>query len=359
MSAIPLLQPQASSGKRAGRRRVRDAPASAFDGADAGAVEYLVLQGVRPATRAAALLLSAASAAGQPAGAAAPRLDFARVRDVFRELRNAGARKPRLVLSLESYPAVLSLPAAELRLRLRSLQQDCGLEEFYQLPRTLEKHLAVVGSPVGAAAAFSGSLLLLGVPPESRGALLFAAPQLLCQHGPHTDEAWRALADDLGLSTTELAACASAHPPLLLEPLPSGRVSDRARFWRSELGGDETALRRLALATPAALTASPSVLRRKIAFCTAELGLSAADAVAAAPGLFGELSLDRTLLPRARFLLGPLAVPSARVAAALADWATASGDEFIRIVSALAPEAPDEARSEAAFRTYGLAQAAK
>jgi len=318
---------------------------------------------VRPAERAAALLRAAAAAAASASPASPPpRLDFPRVREAFRELRNSGARRPRLVAALAGHPGCLALPASELRARLRALQTDGGLEEFYQLPRTLEKHLAVLGQPAGAACELRDALRdVLLLPPSALGGLLFSAPALLSTFGPGSAPGWRALADELGLSCGELGAAAAVHPLLLLPPL-GGSVADRAALWRAQLGGGEAGaagVRRLAAAAPAALTASCSVLRRKLHFFRNALDMDAARAADAAPAAFGEVSLERSLAPRAAFLLGPLRVPRAAAAAAAADWsAAASAAAFLAVAARLAAaDVPAEALSEDAFRAFAAAAA--
>jgi len=327
------------SARPAPRRRLRDGD---FNGADAGAVEFLVLSGVRPAEHAAALLLAAQTDASPPR-----RLSFPGVRDVWRELRNAGARKPRLVAALAAHPGVLALPQPELRARLRALQNDAGLEEFYQLPRTLEKHLAVLACPPSAAAALSSFLReRLAVPQDQVGNVLFAAPQMLAELESGAVQARCAeLAQTLELSEAQVGAAALAHP-LLLCTLLGGTLADRLSFWSAE-GLAVPQMRSLALTAPAALTASPTVLRRKAAFLRDQLGLSSAQAIEIAPSVFGELSLERTLIPRAHFLLNSLNVPREAAAAALDGWAGGERSAFLEGACAqLAPWATDEERSE-------------
>ena len=275
---------------------------------------------------------------------------------MWRELRNAGARKPRLVAALAAHPGVLALPQPELRARLRALQNEGGLEEFYQLPRTLEKHLAVLASPPAAAASLARFLHeRLAVPREQVGNMLFAAPQMLAElESGSLETRCSELAEALGLSEAEVGTAALAHP-LLLCTLQGGALADRLAFWRAE-GLSQPQLRSLALAAPAALTAATTVLRRKAAFLRDQLGLSSVQAVEAAPSVFGELSLERTLVPRSRFLLVNLRVPTEAAAAALADWAGGDREAFLDGACArLAPWATEEERSEAAFAAMGAA----
>jgi len=347
-----------SASRAPASRKIRSAPSE--PGLDEGAVQYLVLEGFRPADRAASILLAAQQASGRE------KLGFTGVRDVLRELRNLGCRKQKLLSAVGDCPAVLSLSADTLRQRLsllRSILQagEDDLPTPPRLPRLVEKHCAVLTASTEAVTHVQSQLRLL-LPTASAGDgcgdLLFAVPQLLSE----PRDAWTARLAQLRallplLSQAQLEAAVAAHPPLLCPP-PGTSLPQSVAFWRGELGGDcadpealEQLLAAFLTSAPSAFTAALSVLRRKRAFFREELGASAADVVRLCPASFGAVSLDRTLAPRCAWLCDVLGVSRAAALEHLARWADGCGvEEFCeRCAQHIAPTATVEL---AAFRAF-------
>ncbi len=368
----PSRRPPAA-GKAAKPARVREqAPEFIFAGSDAGAVEYLVRQGVRPASRAAQRLLDAqrwraahplppaaapdADAAGEAGGGAGGASEeqlvrFPQAREAVRLLLDAGVGKKALPRTLELFPGALALPSAELDARLDALDA-LGLDTPAALGRVLAKAPALLALPPAAAAAAGAALAALGV--ADVAAFAAAAPEVLCEPPAALAARVAELTELTGLRPPALGALATRHPALLARPL-GGSLRERASFWASVGVHDACAL---ALAAPAALTASVEAsLRPKVAFLQGELGLGAAEALARAPGVFGAVSLERTLRPRAAFLRA-LGVAPPAAAAALADWAEGDAEAFVAAAARLAgPGAAPEQVTLEAFRAHAAAAA--
>ena len=351
----------APSGKRApAKKRAHGGPEFSFDGVDAGAVEFLVRTGVRPAERAAARLLEAqrwlaAQEADGWAGAAPSQglLRFPQVRDCVRLLVNAGVDKKRLPRSLTAFPGVLALPVEELDERLDALDA-LGLERAPvpptylpgRLGRALERAPALLAMSPPAAAAAAAALTALGV--DDVAALAAAEPEVLCEPLEALAARARELSVLTGLQPPALGALTTRHPQLLA-PLVGGTLGERAEFWAAA-GVSGPALAALVEAAPAALCASVQRnLRPKAAFAAEVLGLDAAAAAARCPALFGAVNLERTLRPRAAFLRH-LGVSPDAVADALADWAAGSADDFAAVAARLAPASADA--TAASFRVH-------
>ena len=341
----------ATAGRKSQPPRLRDADASQFGGADPGAVEFLVILGVRPAQRASELLLASqawaesqnwrAWAHTSPSAEAPRKATFAASRDAVRELTVCGVKRKALPGCFALFPGILALPKAELEARLDALV-DAGVDEL-RLGRLLERDLRVLAPSPVAAAERAAALALLGVPDV--GALLQASPGLVWA----SEQALTARVEELGalgLTPPSLGSAAGRHPPLLL-PFP---LSTRTHaFWRAQLGEGE--LTSLALAVPAVLTTSPTVLRRKAAFAADNLGLSLPLLVQRCPSFFDNVNLERSLAPRLSFLR-LLGVRDDEAASQLRDWVEGDVGAFIHACARMAPEVAEERRSEETFRAH-------
>ena len=324
-------------------RRLRDEAPTLFQGADPGAVEFLVnTVGIRPAAAAATLLHDAqrwaeAQDTSTWADAAedtprwSPRVTFQSARAVVRELVTVGVRKKALLDLLKQEPAPLALPQPELSARLDALV-DIGVEEA-QLAKLLERQggLRVLRHPVPELHAAAGRLRSLGMTDLS--ATLVLCPRILTVPEEELVQRVAELAA-LGppLQAPAVGMCIQQHPELVL-PLQGGCLADRAQFWQRHVG-DELAM--LAARTPAMLTTSVSVLRKKAALVTGMLPLSLRDAALQCPELFGQVNVDRTLRPRLTFLLA-LGVPADAVASSMTQWvAPADAEAFLVAATHLA-----------------------
>ena len=249
---------------------------------------------------------------------------------MVRELQSTGVRKKALPDLLKLEPAPLALPLQELSARLDALV-DAGVEETL-LAKLLERQggFRVLLQPVTELHAAADRLRGLGLGDDLSSTLVLC-PKIMSLPA---EELLQRVAElgSLGppLQAPALGSCIQRHPELLL-PLVGGCLADRVQFWVPHLGADLAAL---AARTPAMLTASVSILRKKAALVTGMLPVSLREAALHCPELFGQVNVDRTLKPRLTFLLA-LGVPADMVAGSMAQWVPVDAEAFLAVAALL------------------------